>query len=123
MNSFVFESLPGRVIFGVGALARLPREIEQLGARRALVLSTPPQRALAESVVALLGERGAGIFPEAVMHVPVEVAQRAVTRLGASAPIAWLRPVAVRRSALARRLPCIRACRLSQSPPPTPAPR
>jgi maleylacetate reductase len=91
MNSFVFESLPGRVIFGVGALARLPREIEQLGARRALVLSTPPQRALAESVVALLGERGAGIFPEAVMHVPVEVAQRArdeAERLGADCVVA-----------------------------------
>lgn len=71
MNGFVFESLPGRVVFGLGALDQLPGEVEGLGARRALVLSTPQQQGLAENVAASLGERGAGIFPEAVMHVPV----------------------------------------------------
>ena len=77
MNGFVFESLPGRVVFGLGALDQLPSEVERLGARRALVLSTPQQQALAENVAARFGERSAGIFPEAVMHVPVEVAGRA----------------------------------------------
>jgi maleylacetate reductase len=91
MNSFVFEALPGRVVFGSGALDQLPREIEQLGARRALVLSTPQQRALAENVAARLGARSAGIFPEAVMHVPVEVVRRAcdeADRVGADCVIA-----------------------------------
>jgi maleylacetate reductase len=77
MDGFVFESLPGRVVFGLGALDRLPGEVERLGAKRALVLSTPQQQGLAENVAARVGARGAGIFPEAVMHVPVEVARRA----------------------------------------------
>lgn len=91
MNSFVFESLPGRVVFGSGALDQLPGEVERLGARRALVLSTPQQQALAENVAARLGERSAGIFPEAVMHVPVEVARRArdeADRVGADCVVA-----------------------------------
>jgi maleylacetate reductase len=91
MNGFVYESLPGRVVFGLGALDQLLSEVERLGARRALVLSTPQQRPLAESVAARLGERSAGIFPEAVMHVPVEVARRArdeADRLGVDCVIA-----------------------------------
>jgi maleylacetate reductase len=91
MNGFVFESLPGRVVFGLGALDQLPGEVERLGARRALVLSTPQQQGLAENVAARLGERGAGIFPKAVMHVPVEVARRAryeADRVGADCVIA-----------------------------------
>jgi maleylacetate reductase len=91
MKSFIFEASPGRVVFGAGALDHLPREIEQLGARRALVLSTAQQQSLAESVASLLGERRAGIFPEAVMHVPVEVARRAcdeADRIGADCVVA-----------------------------------
>ena len=44
MRSFVYSGLPARVVFGVGALAKLPEELERLGAKRALVLSTPEQR-------------------------------------------------------------------------------
>jgi maleylacetate reductase len=91
MNHFIFESLPGLVVFGSGSLDQLPREVERLGAKRALVLSTPQQQALAENVAARLGERSAGIFPEAVMHVPVEVARRAhdeADRVGADCVIA-----------------------------------
>ena len=72
MNAFVFESLPGRVVFGSGALDQLPQEIERLGARRALVLSTPQQQGLARDIAERIGERSAGIFPQAVMHVPIE---------------------------------------------------
>jgi alcohol dehydrogenase class IV len=77
IQPFVYQAAPVRVIFGPGTLARLPEEAERLGARRALVLSTPGQRALAERVAALLGERAAGIFGRAAMHVPVEVAREA----------------------------------------------
>ena len=82
MTPFVYTSSPVRVVFGPGALARLPEEIERLGARRALVLATPEQAAQAGRVAALLGDRSAGVHAGAVMHVPVEVAQaaRAVAR-------------------------------------------
>ena len=91
MDAFVLESLPGRVVFGSGALDQLPQEIERLGARRALVLSTPQQQGLARDIAARIGERSAGIFPQAVMHVPVEVARQAraeASRLGADCVVA-----------------------------------
>jgi betaine-aldehyde dehydrogenase len=44
--SFEFEAHIPRVVFGPGALQCLPAEVERLGARRALVLSTPGHEAL-----------------------------------------------------------------------------
>jgi maleylacetate reductase len=85
-REFFYEPLPGRVVFGAGARARLPEEADRLGIRRILVLSTPEQRETAEAVAASLGDRVAGIFPRAVMHVPIEVAHEAreeAARLGA----------------------------------------
>jgi maleylacetate reductase len=77
MDPFVYNGLPARVIFGVGSLEHLSREIGLLGASRALVLSTPQQREQAEALAAQLGARAAGVFAEAVMHVPVETARQA----------------------------------------------
>ncbi|MEV8634637.1 maleylacetate reductase [Streptosporangium sp. NPDC051023] len=71
-DSFVYEALPMRVVFGAGSMARLPDEAERIGARRILVLSTPPQGGLAQQVATLLGERAVGVFDGARMHVPVE---------------------------------------------------
>jgi maleylacetate reductase len=91
MRSFVYNGQPGRVVFGVGALSRLGAEIETLGAKRALVLSTPEQRASAERIADLLGARAAGIFDRAVMHVPIETAREArevARQLGADCAVA-----------------------------------
>jgi alcohol dehydrogenase class IV len=91
MHSFVFNGQPSRVVFGAGAIAHLEREIDLLGARRALVLSTPEQTAQAQSVADRLGPRAAGIFARAVMHVPIETAREAreeAHRLGADCAIA-----------------------------------
>ncbi|MFD1560955.1 maleylacetate reductase [Paraburkholderia silviterrae] len=77
MKPFVYQGTPSRVVFAWGALATLPAEVERLGARRALILSTPEQRALADQVAQVLGERAAGVHAQAVMHVPVEVAHAA----------------------------------------------
>ncbi|MEN2468972.1 maleylacetate reductase [Burkholderia sp. GS2Y] len=77
MERFVYQGTPSRVVFEWGALARLPDELSTLGARRALILSTPEQRHLADRVKEVLGERAAGVCAQAVMHVPVEVARAA----------------------------------------------
>ncbi len=90
MHSFTYTQLPGRVVFGVGALEELPREIERLGAKRALVLSTPEQRAQGEDIARRLGSRAAGIFARAVMHVPIETAREAreeAKRIGADCAV------------------------------------
>lgn len=91
MNPFVYQASPSRIVFGPGSLQRLPEEIDRLDSRRALVLSTPEQRASAERVSNLLGERSAGIFSGAVMHVPIESAREArelARRLGADCAVA-----------------------------------
>lgn len=91
MQAFTYTSAAARVIFGHGSLQHLVRETELLGAQRALVLCTPGQRAEAERVAALIGARCAGIFDQAVMHVPIETARHAreVARaLGADCAIA-----------------------------------
>jgi len=91
MHDFTYTANPTRVVFGAGALQHLAREIDALGARRALVLCTPEQTDAAQRVSKLLGERAAGIFPRAVMHVPIETAREAraeVQRLGADCAVA-----------------------------------
>lgn len=91
MKNFVYTAQPARVVFGAGTLSQLPQEIDALGAKKALVLATPEQRALAERVASLLGSRAVGVFDRAVMHVPIETAREArelARQLGADCAVA-----------------------------------
>ncbi|HCP01455.1 MAG TPA: maleylacetate reductase [Rhodospirillaceae bacterium] len=91
MRQFVYEALPGRVVFGPGSLDQLVDEVERLGLAKALVLSTPQQREQAMDVACRLGSKSAGVYDKAEMHVPFEVAQAAreeAQRLGADACVA-----------------------------------
>ncbi|MGD9526894.1 maleylacetate reductase [Pseudonocardia sp.] len=88
---FTYEALPMRVVFGAGSAAALGDEMARLGLHRVLVLCTPGQVATANRVVDPLGDRVAGVFPGARMHVPAEVADAASGRaaeLGADGCIA-----------------------------------
>src|SRR5471030_1600825 len=82
MRAFTYSQSHGRVVFGAGALDHLGREIELLGARRVLVLSTPGHRAQAEDIARRLGARCAGIHDRALMHVPIETARAARAEAG-----------------------------------------
>lgn len=91
MTPFIFNAQFPRVVFGVGSLQHLEREFDLLGAKRALVLSTPEQRGQAEEVAKRLGDRAVGVYDKAVMHVPIEAAQLAraqAKRLGADCAVA-----------------------------------
>jgi len=77
MLHFTYDQPAIRVVFGVGSIDRLADEIRRLGSMRTLVLSTPEQRADAEKVRERLGDVAAGVFSEAVMHVPIETARKA----------------------------------------------
>jgi maleylacetate reductase len=86
VKPFVYNGLPARVVFGAGALAKLPEELQRLGATRALVLSTPEQKQSAIEVAKALGARCAGTYDKAAMHVPIEIAEdarRTARELGA----------------------------------------
>lgn len=91
MKSFTYQGAPSRVVFGAGSLKCLADEISRLGVKRALVVSTPEQAETARRVAQLLGDRAVGIFPQAVMHVPIETARAAreeAARLGADCAVA-----------------------------------
>ncbi len=77
MLTFTYEQLPVRVVFGAGSFDKLADEVSRLGLKRAMVLSTPGQRRLADEAAKRLGVATAGIHAEAVMHVPVETARLA----------------------------------------------
>lgn len=90
-QSFVHQTHAQRVRFGAGALAQVAEDVAALGAQRAIVLCTPEQRDTARAVAELLGDRAAGIFAGAVMHVPVEAARearRVAAELGADCAVA-----------------------------------
>jgi alcohol dehydrogenase class IV len=79
MQTFVYEALPTRVVFGSGTVARIREEVGRLGARRALVLSTPGRgEKLANDVASLLGDLSAGVHAGAVMHTPVNATEMAL---------------------------------------------
>ena len=71
--AFRHTVLPGRVVFGRSTLAHLAEEAARLGIERALVITTPGQRCLAEAAVEQLGAAAASVFVGAAMHTPVEV--------------------------------------------------
>lgn len=82
-GDFVYTSHPGRIVFGAGRLADLAGEVDRLGARRVLVVTTAGQAKAGERAGDLLGHRCAALFPNAEMHTPVEVTRRAVERVEA----------------------------------------
>jgi maleylacetate reductase len=89
--SFTYQALPMRVLFGAGVLSKLPDEVAALGLSRVLVLCSPEQADTGRLVADALGDRAAGILPEARMHVPIEVATAARDRaaeLGADGCVA-----------------------------------
>jgi maleylacetate reductase len=77
VQSFTYNALPSRVVFGVNALDRLTEEIERMGGRRALILCSARRRAEGEAIATRLGPLSAGLFGGALMHVPMEVVDEA----------------------------------------------
>ena len=73
---FVHDNLPQRVCFGSGAAAtHIHREIGQLGASRVMVISSERDASQAEKITAEVPV--VLRYRDVVMHVPVEVAERA----------------------------------------------
>jgi maleylacetate reductase len=88
---FFYESLPMRVSFGAGYRSKLADEVNKLGLKRVLVLSTEFQKDLAQEISDSLGDLSAGVYAKAEMHVPIETAQdaqRFATEAGADGCIA-----------------------------------
>lgn len=78
IQAFLHDEPASRVIFGSGSRDRVGAELDALGARRALVLTSPEQIGLGEQIAGLLSERCVGVYSGAVMHVPLDVARKAI---------------------------------------------
>lgn len=85
MQAFTYNALPCRVVFGAGKVQTLADEVRRLNLQRVLVLSTPNQHALANTMAESLGPLAIGIHAEAVMHVPDTVAAAATAKARAIA--------------------------------------
>ena len=77
IQSFAYDALPARVVFGEGALSRLAQEVDALGFKRALVLTTPQQTQQGDDASAILGPRATGRYSKARMHVPIDIVDEA----------------------------------------------
>ncbi|OLZ63759.1 maleylacetate reductase [Streptomyces sp. IMTB 2501] len=76
---FAYETRPVRVVFRPGAsVTAVPEEAQRLRLRRLLVVCGSRGEATARAVAGALGDACVGLHAEARMHVPVEVADRAV---------------------------------------------
>lgn len=84
LEPFVCTTNPARIVFGRDALAQLPAELEKLGLKRALVLTTRSQSAEAIRIAEQLGRSAAGLFDQAAMHTPVSVTEQAMAVFAAA---------------------------------------
>ncbi len=86
MDSFTFDGLPGRVLFGADCVEGLAAEIDALQRSRVLLITTKGRVDLADRAGSALGAAHVGTFDSARPHVPFEQAEevRALARdLGA----------------------------------------
>lgn len=78
MTSFVYDALPGRIVFGLGtSRTALAPELERLGVRRVLLLASERELAQAAALTQPLGAALVGVFSGVQPHVPIAVAEQA----------------------------------------------
>lgn len=75
--TFTYDALPSRVIFGVGSLKGLPAEMDRLGVRRVLILASPSQRPVVETITQALGDQVMDVYETTGQHVPLASAEQA----------------------------------------------
>lgn len=78
MQDFHYKALPVEVYFGVGKSARAKDILLQHGYHKVLIITTPGQKEAGHKLAEELQEICAGVYPHAVMHVPVKVAKQAI---------------------------------------------
>ncbi len=106
MPGFIYDALPGRVIFEVGAADQLAAEIDRLGLERVLFIASARWAEWVESRLARLGNRGAGHFDGVVSQAPGELVDRlanqardlgvdGVISIGGGSPVGLAKAVAL----------------------------
>ena len=80
LDHWTHTALAQQLVFGAGSLERLPQLIKDIGARKAMLVTTAGRLASpdGERVVRLLGRNLESTFAEVESHVPVPLVQQAV---------------------------------------------
>ncbi|ASW08590.1 maleylacetate reductase (plasmid) [Rhizobium sp. 11515TR] len=79
MYSFTYRGHSVRVLFGSGTVRELGNELERLGMKRALFLTTPGQEDYVRKCAQAVGPVAVGVFANATMHTPVSVTEEALS--------------------------------------------
>jgi maleylacetate reductase len=77
LQEFVHEALPGRVLFGLGAVSRVADEVARLACDRVLLIAGGSAHAAGARIGEALGARLAGTFDDVRQHVPEQLAEQA----------------------------------------------
>ncbi|MBF9033181.1 iron-containing alcohol dehydrogenase [Rhodobacterales bacterium HKCCE2091] len=75
---FVYTARPGRVIFGRGARNRTVDELDRLGLKNVIVITTADQSATAGEFAAKIEGRAGIVYPGAAQHTPTTVTESAM---------------------------------------------
>jgi maleylacetate reductase len=82
---FTTEQPPVRIVFGEGAAGRIGAELDHLGLRRIVLITTAGRSAAIASVRDAIGSRLAGEYDGALLHVPIERVDSATSVVEAAA--------------------------------------
>ena len=80
MQPFVYDALPGRVVFGNGSVERVPDELLRMGASRILLIADRSAAGWADRLAERLGRTVVARVDDVRVHVPVEHAEAARNR-------------------------------------------
>jgi maleylacetate reductase len=75
MDPFVYDALPGRVVFGPGRRREIGDEVDRLGLERVLLIADGFDLVIAHEIEATLGKRCVGLFTDVAQHVPLALAE------------------------------------------------
>ena len=78
MQPFTYDVNAARILFGAGRVDDVGAELARLGAQRALVIATRPQRGEGQALARRLGSLVGAVFDGATMHTPTEVTEAAL---------------------------------------------
>lgn len=78
IEDFQYKALPIVVYFGNGESKKTKAILMEQGYSSVLVITTPEQKHTGEVMALQLGDLVSTVYPHAVMHVPIEVADQAV---------------------------------------------
>lgn len=79
-ESFTYDAIPGRVVFGVGTSRTVGDEARALGTQRALLVASSYEDTIASELNDALGPLAVGRFSDVAQHVPVAKAQAAIAQ-------------------------------------------